>query len=466
MDRRKFLKNSSLLIGGTAVASTATTLAFPEKKAVYDKNDSFWAKELLTPNIPLTKNIDVDVAVIGGGYTGLSAAYHLKAYNPSLYVVVLEAMHLGYGASGRHGGMILTQPPTETFEIAHNIELHKTTYELTSMNMIAIKNLIEECNLECDLKLDGYCHTIIDEEDAAYYIDYVAQVNKAGMPIEFWDAAKTEEKLGSGYYAASVFDPNGGSVHAVKFINALKARAESVGVEIYENSEVKEITEGKTIQLKVGAQSAIVNAKNIVLATNGYTSKLGYFKSTTLPVHTQTAVTEPLTDEQVGKIGWESRLPFYDSKNYLMHLVLRDDNRIVIGGGDAQYYFRGDLHFHGDINKVISLNETELLKIYPALKGIKFENTWNGILCMTSDDIPSIGVTGENGNIYYALGYCGQGVNMGFMYGNVIASIMCGKVHGWEKTLYYNHKSGYIPPEPFRWIGAAVLMEYYKHLDK
>lgn len=78
MNRRKFLKNTGIIIGGTLAASAASTLAFPEKKAVYDKNDSFWAKELLSPNNPLNKNINVDVALIGGGYTGLSAAYHLK----------------------------------------------------------------------------------------------------------------------------------------------------------------------------------------------------------------------------------------------------------------------------------------------------------------------------------------------------------------------------------------------------
>lgn len=375
-------------------------------------------------------------------------------------------MHLGHGASGRHGGMILPQPPTKSFEIAHNIELHKTTYELTSMNMKAIKKLVEESRIECDLKLDGYCHTIIDEEDVAYYKDYAAKVNNVGIPIEFWGAAKTEEKLGTDYYAASVYDPNGGSIHAVKFINALKEKAESVGVEIYENNEVKEIIEGKIIQLKVGTRSAIVNARNILLATNGYTSKLGYFKSRTLPVHAQTAVTAPLTDEQLENIGWESRLPFYDSKNYLMHLVLRDDNRIVIGGGDAEYYFRGDLHYHGDIKKVENLTMTELLKIYPSLKGIKFENSWDGILCMTSDDVSSIGVMGDYKNIFYALGYNGQGVNMSFLYGNVIASVISNKHHGWEKTPYYNYQSGYIPPEPFRWIGATLLMEYFKHQDK
>ncbi|MBK7866025.1 MAG: FAD-dependent oxidoreductase [Ignavibacteriales bacterium] len=436
------------------------------KKIIFDQNDSFWAKEILQANKPLEKNISADIAIIGGGYSGLSTAYHLKKYNPSLNVIILEAMHLGHGASGRHGGMILPQPPTESFEIAFDIDIHKTTYGLTTMNIKGIKNLLEEHRIDCDLKLDGFCHSIIDEEDIKYYQNYVAKANDAGIPIELWDAVKTQEKLGTNHYAASVYDPNGGSLHAVKFINALKLIAESLGVVIYENSEVTEIIEGKIIQLIVGKQASIVKTRNIVLATNGYTSKLGYFNSRILPVHAQSAVTVPLSPEQLENIGWESRLPFYDSKNYLYHLVLRDDNRIVVGGGDAEYYFRGDLHYQGDINKVNNLLMTDLLKIFPSLKGIKFENVWNGILCMTADEIPLAGVTGDYKNIYYALGYNGQGVNMSFLYGNVIAGMLCNKSSGWEKTPYYNYQSGYIPPEPFRWIGAKFMMEYYRHQDR
>lgn len=440
-----------------------------EKEVVFEINDSFWAEEMKPPNAPLNKNIDADVAIIGGGYTGLSAAYHLKKYNPALRVVVLEARQVGSGASGRHGGMILPQPPTESFSIAYNGNLHKKTYELTSRNMKAIKNVCEESGIECDLRLDGFVHTIIDEEDIPYYKEYVKEANEIGIPLEFWNADKTEEMLGTEYYAASVYDPNGGSVHAIKLINALKIMAEKKGAVIYENSKVNDISEGEIIVLKVGDENYEVKAKNIVLATNAFTSKLGYFKYSVIPVHAQTAVTAPLTKKQLESIAWKSRLPFYDSKNYLIHMVLRDDNRIVIGGGDADYYFRSNLQYKGDIKKIYELTINELIKVYPGLKGIKIENIWDGLLAMTSDEIPKVGVTGKHNNIYYGLAYNGQGVNMSFMFGDVIASVYSGKTHGWESTPYYSYSSGmqgFIPPEPYRWIGAKILMEYYKRQDK
>lgn len=443
-------------------------LLIREKKVVFEQNDSFWAKEMKPANAALNNNIEVDVAIIGGGYTGLSAAYHLMKYNPGLKVVVLEARQVGSGASGRHGGMVLSQPPTESFEIFHEEHVHKKTYELASRNMKAMKKLCEESGIDCDLQLDGFVHAIIDEEDIPYYKEYVQEANDLGIPIEYWDADKTEEMLGTDYYAASVYDPNGGSVHAIKLINALKIMAEKAGAVIYENTKVNDISEGQPIVLYVGDDNHVVKANNIVLATNAFTTKLGYFKYSMIPVHTQTAVTEPLTEEQLEIIGWDSRLPFYDSKNFLIHIVLLKDNRIVIGGGYADYFFRNNLAFKGDIQKVHDLTMDELLKIYPDLKGIRLEYLWTGVLGKTSDSIPKVGVTGRYDNIYYGLAYNGQGVNMGFMFGDVIASIYSEKHHGWEDTPYYDHSSGifgFIPPEPYRWIGTKAFMKYYKRQD-
>lgn len=470
MDRRKFLKTTGYVVGGVAVASAASPIAFPEKEAHFDPNDSFWAKALLPVNPSLQENLKTDVAIIGGGYTGLSSAYHLKKYNPQLKVIVLEAKHTGHGGSGRHGGMLLPQPPTESFQIEHpeNPDLHKQVYDFTSNSIKSIKELVEKSGMECDLKLDGFCHTIIDAEDIPYYKEYVETVNKMGMPLEFWDEEKTANQLGTEYYSASVFDLNGGSLHAMKFINILKKSAEELGVVIYENSFVNEINEGKEIELLVNNKFKVTTSK-IILATNAYTSKLGYFKSRIIPVHAQTAVTKPLTDEQLRGIAWESRLPFFDSRNYLFHLVLRDDNRIVIGGGDAEYYFRGDLHYKGDLNKVLNMTKTELIRLYPSLKELEFENVWNGLLAMTSDEVPRIGVRGKHNNIYFGLAYNGQGVNMSFLFGNILASIITNNIHGWEKTSYYNFDGGlnsYIPPEPFRWLGSSYLMNYYKRQDK
>lgn len=440
-----------------------------EKPATFTPNTSFWAREMRPANPPLSEDLSTDVAIIGGGYTGLATAYHLKRYNPALNVVVLEAQQVGSGASGRHGGMLLPQPPTESFEIAESASLHQQTYALTARNLKTIQRICRDSGTECDLKLKGFVHAILDDEDIPYYREYVKQARQLGMPLEFWPANKTAARLGTDAYAAAVYDPNGGSVHAIKLINALKIMAERQGAVIYEHSRVNDIQEGPIITLTVGDQPHQVKAKTIVLATNAFTSKLGYFNYRVIPVHAQTAVTEPLTQEQLDSIAWKSRLPFYDSRNFLFHVVLRDDNRIVIGGGDAEYRFRGDLSEPGKMQRIHDLTMNELLKLYPSLQGIRFEAIWDGLLGMTADEVPLVGVTGQHQNIYYGLAYNGQGVNLSILFGDLIASLYSQRAHGWEATPYYAHHSGlagFIPPEPYRWIGVKALMHYYKRQDQ
>lgn len=469
----KLLKSKLLFAAAGIAAVVATTsLVFfllGEADSPFEPNRSFWAKEEVEAEPPLKNDITADVAIIGGGYTGLSTAYHLKKYNPRLKVVLLEAGKVGSGASGRHGGMVLTQPPPESFEISDDSEVHRKTYEITAQNIRKMQAACRASGVDCDLVLDGVVFAIVDEEDVAEARAYAREVREMGMPIEFWDAEETEGNLGTDRYAAALYDPNGGSVHAMKLIRALKTLALRSGVVIYENSKVNEIIEGQVALLKVGAANRRVHAPKVVLATNAFTSKLGYFQFTTIPVHTQTAVTEPLTKEQLKKIGWESRLPFFDSRNALVHVVLREDNRIVIGGGYADYFFRSDLVHRGDMKRLHELTMKELLKIYPELEGIKLEHLWTGPIHMTSDESPKVGITGKYGNIHYGMAYNGQGVNMAFLFGDVIASDIVGRDHPWKSTPYYGRKSGLkgiIPPEPYRWIGAKGMMYYYENEDR
>ncbi|HRR18180.1 MAG TPA: FAD-dependent oxidoreductase [Ignavibacteriales bacterium] len=427
----------------------------------FSNNNSYWVKsESLSVNPALNTNLKVDIAIIGGGYTGLSSAYHLAKMNPNLKIVVFEAKTLGSGASGRHGGMIL---PTLLDEYEDE-KTFKLTYDLSVKNMHFIDSLSKAFNIDCNLVLNGYCETIYRKEDVQKYKDYVEEANKAGIPLEFWNKQKTQEKLGTGLYYGAIFDPNGGSVHAVKLIKLLKTAAESQGVIIYENSPVVSISEGKNIIITVETSgiSYHVEAKDIVITTNAYTSKLGIFKNKIMPVHTQCAVTKPLTQSQLNVINWSSRLPFYDNRFLLFHLVLTPDNRIVIGGGNIDIYWNNGLKYKGNLAKVADMLLDELVYIYPELKGIKFEYVWDGIIGITYDEVPTLGVMGKYNNIYYGLGYNGHGVNQSILYGDVIAHLYSGKYHGWEDTEYYGYELSNIPPEPFKFIGSNLLINYWK----
>ncbi len=452
----------------TVILIVISTILFSCQKVVFDKfvsNDSYWAKTETISSFPsLNSDLDVDIAIIGGGYTGLSAAYHLAKMNPDLKIVVFEAKTLGSGASGKNGGMVLTSLLDEYSDY----ETFKWTYDLSLKNIEFIDSLSKALNIDCDLVLDGYCETVFRQDDVQSYIDYVSEANKADIPLEFWDADKTAEQLGTDLYYGAMFDPNGGSVHPLKLVNLLKTAAQNQGVVIYENSPVISIEEGETITLYVEANEIeyTVKAKNIVVATNAYTSKLKIFKNKIMPVHTQVAATVPLTAEQLDAINKETWIPFYDSRIMLFHLVLTEDNRIVVGGGNVDYYFNNDIEYTGNIEKVSEMMLEELIIMYPQLNGITFEYIWNGILGVTYDEVETVGVMGEFENIYYGLAYNGHGVNQSILFGDVIAHLFEGKYNGWEDTEYFGYKLSRIPPEPFKYFGSNMMFKFWKWKDR
>lgn len=459
--RRSFLKMAALSGGAVAAAGIGIPYALGESRPCFDPNDSYWALEKPPASPPVQEDLSVDVAVIGGGYTGLSSAWHLARASPGLDVVLLEARQVGHGASGRHGGMVLPQTGVESFEIASDLETHKLVYDLTVAGMASLRRLVQSTGGDCDLQLDGYVHTFLDEEDLPYYEQYVQQAVQAGIPLELMDGDETARELGTEMFAGGVFDPHGGSVHAMKLVRALAKAALEAGVRLFGDSPVTGIEEGETIVLRVGDGRRTVRAKAIVLATNGYTSKLGYFKSQVMPLHVQTAVTPPLTGGQLADMAWDSRLPFFDSRNALYHLVLTPDDRIVIGGGSAEYFFGNDVCYRGNLSAISDMMQAELWRMYPALRGMRFEYVWNGILGMSFDGTPGVGVTGKHRNIFYGLAYNGQGVNLSFLFGEVIAALHQGKTHPWLETPYAGDTLPYIPPEPFRWIGTQLAIRYY-----
>ncbi|WP_429086931.1 NAD(P)/FAD-dependent oxidoreductase [Aeromonas allosaccharophila] len=433
------------------------------KMSDFEPNTSYWFKEKpAEESAPLAQDMKVDIAIVGGGYSGLSSAWHLAKANPSLKIVIFEAKQVGSGASGRNGGMVL--PGSEVMDLYEEGEASKRHYDLTVASMRKLQALVASTGVEADLKLDGYVEAILDEEDIAEYRDYVKTANRLGIPLQYWNADTTEAKLGTDRYVGAVYDPNGGQVHAMKLVNALRKAVEQAGVTIYEQSPVMGIKEGKQIELNV-ADKYKVTADSIVLATNGYTSKLGYFSGRVFPVHAQSAVTEPLTRDQLNAIQWQSKVPYYDTRNILFHLVLTPDNRIVIGGGNAEYVFNDGLNYKGDLDRVSAMMMTELVTLYPALKGIKFEQVWDGVLGMTGDSTEAVGVMGDHKNIYYALGYNGHGINLSFLFGDIVASLYQGKDHPW-----FNHAEQtlpmWLPPEPFKSIGVKSALMYYQWQDK
>jgi glycine/D-amino acid oxidase-like deaminating enzyme len=414
------------------------TLCWADDSQLYDTNDSYWSQFLPPINPALDKDLSVDVAVIGGGYTGLSAAYHIKKSNPALKVVLIEARRVGNGASGRNGGLVLAQTYSEGgFCMGKNKAHHKEIYDITVASMKRLRALAESSGIDPEYVLNGHCAGIFNPDNLDHMRKYVAKARKLGMPIEFWEQDKAISMLGSPGLLGAVYDPNGGMVNPAKLVAALKKLAEDAGVVIYENSPVESFTRGKTLVLKVGDddQPYEIKARSMVIAANAYAAAtLDFLTNDIEPCHTQVAVSEPLTEEQYQSLGWKDHISWYDDQyvgkdgDATFHMIMTRDRRIVIGGGSVEYNYDDRLLYPGNLKKIEAQIAQRLSELYPSLKNVRLENTWDGIICETKSKSERIGVTGKHHNIYYALGYNGgQGVNVAFLFGELVSKLYDGK---------------------------------------
>ena len=436
-----------------------------QDKMEFDQNESFWAQEKIPGSSALEQGMEVDVAIVGGGYTGLSTAYNMLKQNPGKKVVVLEALKVGHGASGRNGSLLLAQPESEFMRIGSDPKTHKLTYEITVENINWIAELMNCQGFGSYLRMCGNMKTMVSKKHADRYKKYFDQAVSLGMPLEYKDREQTISELGTDVYEGAVYDPNGGVIHPMKLVHALKNACEEAGALIFENSPVVKIKEGETLKLSVGKSNTKVSAQALVLATNAYTPKTGFFKNGIMPVHTRVAATSPISDETFRDMGWSNRVPFFDSRNRLFHLGTSIDNRIVIGAGGAEYFFKGKLVYKKNIQAAHDILQNELNRIYPQLDRACFDYVWTGVLAFSLDFTQTVGVGGKHGNIYHGLSYCGHGINCSVLFGRIISDLYSGQADKWRGTPFLNNKLPFVPPEPFRYIGINSFMQFLKTAD-
>ncbi len=464
--RRRFLKKAAFAGGGALLGAVGLNQISPRiwrEPSVFEPNRSFWARSQPPQNPPLTEDISVDVAILGGGFTGLSAAFYIRGISPHKRVVVLEAKGCGNGASGRNGAMVLTMTEDRYMSFSSNPAIDKKIYDLTAENIRTLANLSASTGIDCELETNGALQVLSTPEDVQAAKTYVQQAQSLGMPVEFWDKQRLTQAIGTEVYEAAFFDPNGGHVHPMKLVHVFKTAAEAAGAEIYENTTVAHIEEGREHLLHT-TSGRTIKAKSLVLATNAFTGRLGFFRNSIVPVHEYVAVTQPLSEHQLAEIGWRKRVPFNDSRTEVFYLGLTEDNRIHIGGGNPSYFFNNGAGNNNDSAAAshFAQLQRELVRIYPRLSGVKFEAAWDGVVDWSLNESPSVGCTGKNNNIFYGLGYSGHGVNLTSVFGRIIADLDAGRVEPWRQYPFLNASLHYVPNEPFRWLGAQAGIAWYR----
>ena len=466
--RRSFLRKTAITGAGSVAGAVAVNAVSPcllQEEMLFEPNNSYWAKDLPPVNSPLQQDIEADVAVVGGGFTGLSVAYYLKKDGAIRgRVVLLEAERCGNGASGRNGAMLLTSTADRYMQWSSRPELDKRIYDLTAENFRILKELSRTSRIDAEIEQNGALQVCNTAEDAEKASEYVEKARATNFPCEFWDKEKVVEALGTLAYEGAYFDPNSGQVHPGKLVGLFKAAAESVGVEIFEQTAALHVEEGERLVLTT-KNGRTVRARSLVLATNAYSSKLGFLRRAVTPVFDYVGITAPLTDTKLSALGWRSRVPFNDCRTEVFYLGMTRDNRIHIGGGPVDYVFNNGVRQPANVEAHYQRLLAELSRIFPTLGTESFEYKWSGSVDMSLDETPAIGWMGKHGNIFYAIGFSGHGVNLTTVFGRILADLIRGKSADWQWLPYLNRLPAYTPNEPFRWLGVQLALGYYELTD-
>jgi glycine/D-amino acid oxidase-like deaminating enzyme len=432
---------------------------FPERLEI-GENRSLWVSRMqdYQPRSPLQGRTQADLAIIGGGFTGVSTAYHVSRRFPERRIVLLEAATLANGASGRNGGMMLNW--------VNGIDdsdpaLTQRIYNLTSAGIAMIRTVIDRHALPVDYRCDGTVTVYTDAARAEAAQAVVEAENALDIPTRFLTAVELRRQLAIHHGCGAVLDPGTGQINGAQLVRSLRPVLEAQGVEVYEGTPVLRVREGSTHLLTT--PQGEVQAKAIVLATNGYTGKLGYFRDALFPLHSHVFATAPLTAAQRAGLGWHGLAGFADDRDRISYASLTTEGNLVFGGGSNaaySYQFNNRTIDSGGpaaAGRAHAAMEQTLCHYFPNSGDLPIAYRWSGALGMTMNRQPLFGVRGDERNIYYAIGYCGHGVTLANLAGEFIADLYGGDDSRWRGLPFCQSNYHRIPPEPFRWVGYQAF---------
>ncbi|WP_436534123.1 NAD(P)/FAD-dependent oxidoreductase [Actinoplanes sp. HUAS TT8] len=418
----------------------------------------YWTSRFpVTETEPVPDGTAADLVIVGGGFTGLWAAIQAKQDDPDADVLLLEARHVGHGASGRNGGFVSA---SLTHGHGHGMARWPGEFdrlvELGRRNLAEIARTVADHGIDADLRLVGKTTFALAPHHLGELAGLAALHERIGDKVTLLDAEAARADVRSPTYLGGLrIHESGGIVDPAALVAGLAGLADRLGVRRYDRSPVVAVRrDGGGIVLRT--RSGSVRAGKVLIATNAFPSPLRRIRPWVLPVYDHVLVTEPLSASRWASIGWADRQGVTDNGNQFHYYRPTADGRILWGGYDAVYHFGGRVDpAYEQRDTTHELLARQFFETFPQLEGVRFTHRWGGVIDSTSRFTPIFG-TAMGGRVAYAVGYTGLGVASSRFGARVALDLLRDVPSELTELAMVRRRGVPFPPEPVRWPVVAL----------
>jgi glycine/D-amino acid oxidase-like deaminating enzyme len=422
------------------------------------------AEHIARPRLDI--DLDTDVAIVGGGYTGLWTAYYLRKLKPDLSVTVLDANIAGFGASGRNGGWATAELAMglDKMTALHGADKSKAMFRAMFDTIDEMQTVLTAELINCDFTKGGSLNAashLVHIERLTAQRDAWRRHGFDENDIRWLNKSEVESRVNANGLLGANFHPHCAAIHPAKLVRGLAHAVERHGATIYENSPVKKI-----LPHQVELDYATVRARFVIRATEGFTQSLHSHRRDLLPLYSYMVATEPLPDEVLRQLGWSGRETFKDARNLIIYAQITADGRIAFGGRGAPYHFGSAVKPEFDRDNTVHEKIVKSMHdLFPMVRDAKITHRWGGPLGVPRNWHSSVNFDPETG-LASAGGYVGDGVAASNLAGRCLAHLIIGDGHPLTKLAWVQHRSRRWEVEPFRYIGVNGLLKLSDQMDK
>ncbi len=414
---------------------------------------------------PAPAHAEVDVAIVGGGLSGLWAAFYLSAAQPTLRIAILEARHVGFGASGRNGGWCSGFLPLSLSELAatHGRDTALLAYHESFATLSEIEQVLRRESIECGWHQGGTVQSATTSLQAQRLQNYLAQQQAAGLSLDdmqWIPSSEVSKHISVAKTFGAVYSPHCATVNPFQLVNGLARVVHQRGVTIWQDTAVQAIDDGV-----VSHAHGRVIAKHVVQATEGYSHSIAQTKRRIVPLYSLMVATEPLDQATLQSIGWHNRATFNDGGQMVIYAQLTPDGRIAFGGRGAPYHFASRVRERFDLDddthrRIVAA----IAQHFPAAAHARITHRWGGPLAVPRDWTPT--VTIDRVRKYSRLGgYVGDGVAATNLFARTLVDLLLERQTSLTQLPFVNHRSPRWEPEPLRFLGVNSLIALSESID-